>query len=73
MRRFVPWGGKGAFVPSYFQTAPPEDAADSDEEPVADAVADEAKEELPDGIEPLFLWQPGLFPSRLGPCASVSL
>lgn len=59
MRRFVPWGGGGNFVPAHLKALPLEEEENADEaaaEPEAEAAA---VEPLPDGVEPMYVWQPG--------------
>ena len=61
MRRFVPWGSKDPFKPLKME---PDSPQEEEEEAADDAVAEEpAKaEQLPPGVEPLILWQPGMLP-----------
>lgn len=64
MRRFVPWGSKDAFTPL---KAAPEAPEEEEEEAAADAaVAEAPAEQLPPGIEPLVLWQPGVHRTGCG-------
>ena len=61
MRKFVPWGGSGNFIPAHMRAAVPDEP---EEEPAAEPeIAEPAapKEQLPESVEPLFLWRPGSF------------
>ena len=71
MRRFVPWGGGANFVPAHLKTLPlDEDEADAAAEPEAEAAV--AAEQLPEGVEPMYVWQPGALPTleALRSCAA---
>jgi hypothetical protein len=69
MRRFVPWGGGGNFVPRHMQTVITDENEDNTEEDGMEKGT--APEQLPEGVEPLFLWQPGAYDHRTAmPCTS---
>jgi hypothetical protein len=69
MRRFVPWGGGSNFVPAHLQKATGDDEDVGAEEEASAAPEQKPVElELPEGVEPLYVWQPGA-----GPMDAVSM
>jgi hypothetical protein len=58
MRRFVPWGGGANFVPGHLQKATGDEDIDTKESSPAPEEA-LIQCELPEGVEPLYVWQPG--------------
>jgi hypothetical protein len=61
MRRFVPWGGGANFVPAHLQKATGDEDLEADEEASAAPQEEKTVEvELPEGVEPLYVWQPGV-------------
>jgi hypothetical protein len=68
-RRFVPWGSSRPFVPLSTPRPPSQEAAQPEPPglPAPPPPRQPSEEELPPGIEPLILWEPGQGPGTSGP------